>query len=195
MQKIHADDLLAIIKSRRSIRGFLKTPIPEETINTILEAGRWAPSAENGQPWKFLVIKNREKIKEIAKTGIGGLVLKRAPIVIGVVSDIELSEIELSEIENGLSTYAGDPEKLGSIILMTTHLCCGLAIMNMLLMIHSLGMGACCVGAIDREFAKQVLGLKETEFLEILISAGYIKTNVSKPTLRNELKDITRYVD
>ena len=195
MQKIHADDLLAIIKNRRSIRGFLKTPIPEETINTILEAGRWAPSAENGQPWKFLVIKNREKIKEIAKTGVGGLVLKRAPIVIGVVSDIEHSEIELSEIENGLSTYAGDPEKLGSIILMTTRLCCGLAIMNMLLMIHSLGMGACCVGAIDREFAKQVLGLKETEFLEILISVGYIKTNVSKPTLRNELKDITRYVD
>ena len=195
MLKIQTDDLLGIIKSRRSIRSFQKTPIPEEKIEMILEAGRWAPSAENSQPWKFLVIKNREKIKKIAKTGVGGLVLKRAPIVIGVVSAIEPSDIELSEIENGLSTYAGDPEKLSSIILMTTHLCCGLAIMNMLLMTHSLGMGACCVGAIDREYAKQVLGLKEKEFLEILISVGYIKINVSKPTLRNELKDITFYID
>ena len=190
VKSLQSDELLSLIKNRRSIRGFLKTPIPEEKINLILEAGRWAPSAENSQPWRFLVIKNREVIKEIAKTGLGGLVLKRAPVLIGVVSDLEPSEIE-----NGISTYAGDPEKLNSIILMTTHLCCGLAIMNMLLMIHSLGIGACCVGAIDREFAKQVLWLKETEFLEILISVGYIKINVSKPTLRNELKDITRYID
>ena len=190
MKFLQADKLLSLIKNRRSIRGFLKTPISEEIINMILEAGRWAPSAENSQPWKFLVIKNRDIIKEIAKTGLGGFVLKRAPILIGVVSNIKPSAKE-----NDISTYAGDPEKHDSIRLMTTHLCCGLAIMNMLLMIHSLGMGACCVGAIDRDFAKQVLGLKEKEFLEILISVGYIKKNVSRPTLRKKLKDITCYIN
>jgi nitroreductase len=184
------DELLSLIKNRRSMRRFLKTPIQEDHINLILEAGRWAPSAENSQPWNFLVIKNREVIKEIAKTGIGGFVLKRAPIIIGVVSNMDLSETDTE-----ISSYAGDPEKRDSIIAMTTHLCCGLAIMNMLLMIHSLGMGACCVGAIDRDVAKQVLGLKETEFLEILIAVGHLKIHITKPTLRNELKDITRYID
>ncbi len=190
MKLLQAEELLSLIKNRRSIRGFLKRPIPDEIINMILEAGSWAPSAENSQPWKFLVIKNRDIIKEIAKTGIGGFVLKRAPVSIGVVSNIDPAVKE-----NEVSTYAGDPKKHGSIRLMTRHLCCGLAIMNMLLMIHSLGMGACCVGAIDRDYAKQVLGLKEKQFLEILISVGYIKINVSKPTLRKELNDITRYIN
>ncbi|MFW9825625.1 MAG: nitroreductase family protein [Candidatus Thorarchaeota archaeon] len=187
--------MLLFIKGRRSIRSFKKTPIPKEKIEMILEAGRWAPSAVNSQPWKFLVITNKEKVREIAKTGLGGLILKRAPVIIGVVSDKVPSKINLSEIENGLSTYAGDPNKLESTISMTRYLSCGLAIMNMLLMIHSLGMGACCVGAIDRDIAKKVIGLEENEILVLLISVGDIKKNITKPSLRNELKAITRYID
>src|SRR5277367_6311340 len=70
-QKVEA--FLDVLRQRRSIRaGFLKdTPVPNELIQTILEAARWAPSAGNSQPWEFLVIRNletREKIVEIFKT-------------------------------------------------------------------------------------------------------------------------------
>ena len=67
------DAFLEVLQGRRSIRtGFLKDkPVPDELIEKILEAARWAPSAENSQPWEFLVIRDleiREKIVEIFKT-------------------------------------------------------------------------------------------------------------------------------
>ena len=67
------DSFLDVLRRRRSIRtGFLKdAPVPEELIEQILEAARWAPSAGNSQPWEFLVIrekKTRERIVEIFKT-------------------------------------------------------------------------------------------------------------------------------
>ena len=48
-----------VIFNRRSIRVFKKKPVPKETINRILEAARFAPSAGNGQPWKFIVVTDR----------------------------------------------------------------------------------------------------------------------------------------
>jgi hypothetical protein len=67
------DAFLEVLQARRSIRtGFLKDkPVPDELIEKILEAARWAPSAGNSQPWEFLVIRSleiREKIVEIFKT-------------------------------------------------------------------------------------------------------------------------------
>jgi nicotinate-nucleotide--dimethylbenzimidazole phosphoribosyltransferase len=66
------DSFLEVLQARRSIRtGFLKDkPVPDELIEKILEAARWAPSAGNSQPWEFLVIRDlkiREKIVEIFK--------------------------------------------------------------------------------------------------------------------------------
>src|SRR5580704_5629139 len=63
---------LSVLKRRRSIRaGFMKdAPVPDDLIQTVLEAARWAPSAGNSQPWEFLVIRDlatREKIVEIFK--------------------------------------------------------------------------------------------------------------------------------
>jgi len=67
------DAFLEVLQARRSIRtGFLRDkPVPDELIEKILEAARWAPSAGNSQPWEFLVIRDlgiREKIVEIFKT-------------------------------------------------------------------------------------------------------------------------------
>ena len=61
------DDLLALVKKRRSIRRFKPDPIPDETIEKIIELARWAPSGFNMQPWEFVVVKKpelREKIVE-----------------------------------------------------------------------------------------------------------------------------------
>jgi len=177
---LSADDLLTIIKSRRSIRRFLNTPIPEETINLILEAGRWAPSAENSQPWEFFVIKNMEILKQISRTGLGGNILRRAPMAIEVVTNTKPSYVEIEfykETIEGVSEIAS--------ISHTPYQECGLSIMNMLLMIHSLCIGGCCVGSIDRDFAKSLLGLKKDEYLAILIAIGYVKKQTINPTPRN----------
>ena len=69
---VSIDDFLEVVRRRRSIRsGFQKDlPVPDEHMEKILEAGRWAPSAGNSQPWEFIVIRDaatRDKIAEIYK--------------------------------------------------------------------------------------------------------------------------------
>ena len=61
------ENLLEIVKNRRSIRKFNPEPIPDEYVDKIIEAARWAPSGANSQPWEFLVIRKpelRDKIVE-----------------------------------------------------------------------------------------------------------------------------------
>jgi nitroreductase len=57
--------ILEIIKSRRSTRRFKPDMIPDADIKAVLEAAQWAPSGENFQPWKFIIIKNREIMEKI----------------------------------------------------------------------------------------------------------------------------------
>jgi len=54
-----------VIYKRRSIRLYRKKQVPKELITRVIEAGRYAPSAGNNQPWKFIVVQNRDKIREI----------------------------------------------------------------------------------------------------------------------------------
>jgi nitroreductase len=65
------DDLLSLVKQRRSVRRFTSDPIPEELIGKIIEAARWAPSGFNMQPWEFVVVRKlalRKKIVEITSS-------------------------------------------------------------------------------------------------------------------------------
>jgi nitroreductase len=59
-------DLFDAIQGRKSIRRFKTTPVPDEDIEKIIDAGRRAPSANNTQPWSFLVIRDREVLKNMA---------------------------------------------------------------------------------------------------------------------------------
>ena len=60
-------DVLEAIRTRRSVRKWLPKPVPEEVVEQILEAGRWAPSAGNFQPWAFIIIQNAETKERIQK--------------------------------------------------------------------------------------------------------------------------------
>ncbi len=67
-------DILDVIISRRSIRRYKPDPVPDEMIDKILEAARWAPTGENYQPWRFIVITDpdiKNKIGDLAKVGSG----------------------------------------------------------------------------------------------------------------------------
>jgi nitroreductase len=62
--------LFDIMNSRRTVRKFKSTPVPKEHILKILDAARFAPTAGNQQPWKFLVIQDREKLDELKKEAL-----------------------------------------------------------------------------------------------------------------------------
>ncbi len=61
------ESLMEVIRSRRSVRRFDSRPVPEEDLMKILEAGRWAPSGANIQPWEFIVVKNPHRRRKLAE--------------------------------------------------------------------------------------------------------------------------------
>lgn len=163
---IDPKEFLNFIKSRRSIRSFENRIIPDDQIKMILEAGQWAPSASNRQPWEFLVIKNREIIEKVAKIAFYGRFIKQAPCLIALVGKTKVSP----------KWYIIDTS---------------LVSMNMMLMAWSLGIGTCWIGALDRDKAKEVLDLKKDDYVLTILPFGYIKGEI--PTRdRKPLKEIVK---
>ena len=84
-------DFMQLVSTRHSVRSFRPDPIPQEILNDILEAGRMAPSAQNRQPWRYIVFLGSDKVHELAKkTGLIGLsnfFIKDAPCVIIACAD------------------------------------------------------------------------------------------------------------
>jgi len=158
--------MLEFIKQRRSIRTYQDGEVPDNVIEMILEAGRWAPSASNKQPWHFIVIKNKELLEKLSKLTTYSKFIKRAPVAVAIVG----------KIEENPNWYVQDTS---------------LASMNMQLMAWSLGVGTCWVGSMDREKAKKLLNLGEGDFLLTVLPMGYIKGSIPKPTLRKPLDEIT----
>jgi nitroreductase len=59
-------DFLELVQTRRSIRAFTADPVPDEAVDQIIEAARWAPSGANSQPWEFVVVTDKETKERIA---------------------------------------------------------------------------------------------------------------------------------
>lgn len=59
------DQLLNVLRSRRAVRGYRDKPVEEEKIEKLIEAGRWAPSGANSQPWEFVVVTDEDTIEDI----------------------------------------------------------------------------------------------------------------------------------
>jgi nitroreductase len=164
---IDPDVFLKFLQERRSIRTYLDKDIPESEIEMILEAGRWAPSASNKQPWEFIVIKDKEILKKISKVAFYGKHIKRAPVAIAIV---------------------GKTKENPNYYIIDTSL----VSMNMMLMAWSLGIGTCWIGALKRDVVKEMLGLGRNDYLLTVLPLGYIKGNIPKPSLRKNLNQIKR---
>jgi len=166
---INPEEFLAFLKERRSIRSYLDKVIPDNEVEMILEAGRWAPSASNKQPWEFIVIKNKEILREISKKAFYGKHIKRAPLAIAIVG----------KINENPNYYVQDTS---------------LVSMNMMLMAWTLNIGTCWLGSMDREKVKKLLGLGRNDFLLTILSMGYIKGKIPKPSLRKDLDAIKKEI-
>ena len=86
--------VLDFFYKRRSIRKYKDMDVSSETIDTILKAAMSAPSAGNEQPWHFIVVDDREKMKEITKCHPYSSMLNSAPKCIVVAADVDLQKYE-----------------------------------------------------------------------------------------------------
>ena len=145
-------NIIDIIKSRRSIRKFTSEPVSEELVETILEAGRWAPSGLNNQPWRFAVIRDAGLRQAISELTHYSKIVMAAQVLITVFLDTEKSYHREKDIQ-----------------------AIGACLQNMLLEAHSLGLGAVWLGEIIRsnEQIKTILGLARRLDLMAVVALGY----------------------
>jgi nitroreductase len=151
----HADNpVLAALLERRSIRKFTAEAVAREDILTILEAGRWAPSGLNNQPWRFLVISRDDpRHAKLAECTKYAHIVRASAACIAVTLDKSAMYSEMKD-----------------------HQGAGACIQNMLLAIHALGLGAVWLGQIvnDQSASLTALGLDETAHeLQAVIALGH----------------------
>ncbi|MGQ9680399.1 MAG: nitroreductase family protein [Candidatus Bathyarchaeia archaeon] len=144
-------DVMEAIRTRRSIRKYKKGKIPEKDLIEIFTAAQLAPSAGNKQPWRFVVVRDPEKIKELAMLANNQMWIADAGAVIAA-----------------LAMDKGSPEvypKWAERDVM-------IAVEHMVLAAWSLGYGTCWVGAFDEEKVKGFLGVPEKMTVIILLPIG-----------------------
>ena len=113
------------ILNRRSVREFKDRQISKEEINIILNAGRWAPSGLNNQPWRFIVVRNPDTIHKLSECTHYSSIVVRAPLLIAAFLDTEYSYNRTKDVQS-----------------------IGASIQNMLLACSELGLGAVWLGEI-----------------------------------------------
>lgn len=164
-------DVLDAIKTRRSVRKYKKESISEEQVTQIVEAGRWAATKGNKQPWKFIILSDAQIRNDLAKTLSTGKFLSEAPLGIAVVVN---PEDHIHAVQDGAA-----------------------ATQNMLLAAHALGLGACWISAYDMGFegdAKRILGIPDDERLLSVISVGHpAETPQKEKKALEEITFINRY--
>lgn len=159
-------DLIEAIKNRRSIRVFEDRPVPDDMLRKIVEAGQWAPSACNRQDWKFIIIDSKEVKEELLKDTTAYFVGK-APLLILVIYSNRTDNLEYKD---HLLTAA-------------------MAVQNMQLAAHSLGLGSCCVNNLPiKSRLRKILNIPCHYDPVSLICLGFPKV-VPKPLKRREKLD------
>lgn len=142
-----APETIRIIMQRQSCRYFLPDEFPQEHLEWILEAMRWAPSGGNTQPWRFHVIRSTEMKLEIAAAAFGQKFIAEAPVIIGVVALPEVSRAQYGE--RGAQLYCIQDTAA--------------AVQNAMLAATALGLGTCWIGAFDEALAAKALKLAPNE--------------------------------
>ena len=163
-------DILNLLKSRRSIRVYQDRPIPNDLLLQILEAGRWAPTGANLQPWHFSVVtdpETRRRIGEVTRfLFIKSSHVEKAPVVIVLGFNTQKGKYGRYDV-----TLAGG---------------------NMMTMATNLGLGTCWIGAFDESKVKEILEIPENIEVIGLITLGYPGENAEVPP-RVELEKIVHW--
>ena len=176
---METSELLKLMRERRSFRAFRPDDVPEEAIRNILEAGRWAPSSANSQPWDFIIVKETEtkrKIQEDIQRVIEKIrslrdfpflstftadYMIQAPVQIVVCGDTRFMRVSMmNQVDEQIEQFAF----WGSV---------SMAIQNMLLAAQVQGLGSVVFTDIYPDEIKRILGVPEPLRVICILPVGY----------------------
>lgn len=174
---------LDLVQKRQSVRKYLDKPVEREKIERCLEAARLAPSANNSQPWIFMVIDDPKLKDAVARKTFDRVVSfnrfsLQAPVLILV----------LSERPSFFSRIGGAiKDKQFSLIdigITAEHLC---------LQAAEEGLGTCILGWFDEKGVKKLFNIPRSKRVELIITMGYLESNQIRPKKRKPINQIRSY--
>jgi len=199
------NQVLATIKQRRSIRQYTEREVPEEVLETVINAGKYAPSAEGRQPWKFVVVTDTGLIQHLSRR-----VKEKMATVLKHRRKWKkrFSELEDDRMVLFLRAVAGSTQDVvfhhapALVFILTTDELfndesCACAAQNMMLAAWSLGVGSCWIG-----FAKflesdpavmQELKVPEGYHISAALTFGYPE-RVPQPPLRHPTATVINWI-
>jgi len=150
-------ETLEAINQRRSIRKYLDKPVEFEKITTIIDAARKAPSAGNLQDWNFIIVTEKDLIRQVASYAVEQYWIQTAPVLIVVCGLPEKHEMY----------YGLRGKRLYNVQ------DCAAAIQNILLSATDLGLGTCWIGAFEEDKIKALFAIPPDVRPQAIITLGY----------------------
>jgi len=180
MKEPQVPSLLKLICQRRSIRRFLESPIPREKILLCLEAARWAPSAENVQPWRFLVIDDPEVKQRFAEKVFSGIYFpsrfaQHAPVLILVMARLDILANRVGKQIQGVAYHLLD---------------IGMAGEHLVLQAEELGLSTCWIGWFNLKKARKFFSIPRKYKIISLIALGYAAKRPPRAPRKKKLSEI-----
>lgn len=180
MKEPQVPSLLKLIWQRRSIRRFLESPIPREKILLCLEAARWAPSAENVQPWRFLVIDDPEVKQRFAEKVFSGIYFpsrfaQHAPVLILVLARLDILANRVGKQIQGVAYHLLD---------------IGMAGEHLVLQAEELGLSTCWIGWFNLKKARKFFSIPRKYKIISLIALGYAAKRPPRAPRKKKLSEI-----
>ncbi len=145
-------EILKAIRERRSVRNFTEEPVSRKLMLEMLRTASWAPSGLNNQPWRFAIIWDQGLKEELGRLTRYSAILKNAAVLIPVFLDVESSYDRTKDCQ-----------------------AIGACIQNLLLALHSQGLGATWIGEIlkNKERVIKLLELPDRLELMAVVAVGH----------------------
>ncbi len=175
--------LMDLIRARRSVRRYADRPVERGLIEECLEAARLAPSAENAQPWRFVVVDDAQVKARLADAAFSGVYrptrfAAKAPGIVAVLAKPDIVANRLGRAIQGTKYYLID---------------CGIACQQFVLRATELGLGVCYIGWYSKRGVRKVLQVPRSHDIVVLLAVGYPDAAPSKPKPRKQLCDLVSY--
>jgi nitroreductase len=171
---------LDLVKKRRSVRKFQDKKIDQDLLRTCVEAARLAPSAENVEPWRFLIIDDpelKEKFCQHAFTGVYSATrwAAKAPVIVVLLAELDILANRIGSKITGLNYYLIDM---------------GISGEHFVLQAQEFGLGTCWIGWFSGRGVRKVLNLPRKYRPVGLLAVGYPDVPAFKEKNRRSLDDI-----
>jgi nitroreductase len=167
-----------LINKRESCRSFNGKPVDKADVRTIIEAGRIAPSACNGQPWHFYAV-TEDETKHALAGHMQAFNRKAGAFIVMVEDKRDLKEA------------------IGSLVKRHDYaqIDMGIACAHMALAATSLGISNCIIGWFDESKVKETLHIPKRKRVRLILSLGYTDVTTLRKKTRKTYDDITTHID